>query len=351
MMQPTQVHQTADQAVKNLERTQVWIRKFGAPEKLSVENSKAASSLAPNEVRIDVHFSGINFADLIMRMGLYKDAPARPFVPGYEFSGVVLEIGTAVTNVKVGDRVYAGSVFGGYSSQMVIPSQLALPLPDSMSFEEGAAIPVAFITAHAALFDMARVRKGDKVMIDCATGGVGTLALQMLKFVGADTIGLTSSDSKKALIESYGARAMSHDEFWASKEDRFDFILNSQGGSTIRAHYNRLGPTGRVVCLGISSGIEGGTRKLGKILKTVLTMPKFNIIGMFDQNRGIYALNALRLMEDQEALTKILKQFKLVEEMKLKPHVGAVYSYKEVALAHKLISDRKATGKILLSWK
>lgn len=332
----------------------IWIRKFGKSEILSIEQNKNIQKniIGPKEVKIDVYFSGINFADIIMRLGFYKDAPKKPFVPGYEFSGVIKEIGSEVKTLKVGDKVYAGSLFGGYSSEIIIPSWMAIKLSNSMSLKEGAAIPVAFITSYAAIFDMARVRKGDRVLIDCATGGVGIIMLQMLKAIGANTIGLTSSNIKKELIQSYGAEALTHDEFWSNKNIKnFDFILNSQGGSSIRKHYDRLAYTGRIICLGISSGIKSGKRDYIAIAKAALTMPKFNIISMFDKNRGVYALNALKLMEDTNYAKENIKKFEKIKDLKLKPHIGKIFNYREVSNAHRYIEERKGSGKILLSWK
>jgi len=340
--------------MEQLNMKNIWIRKFGNSDSLSIEQNNSASEkkVRPEEVKVDVYFSGINFADIIMRLGFYKDAPKKPFVPGYEFSGIIKEIGSDVKNLKVGDKVYAGSLFGGYSSEVTIPSWMAIKLPDSLSLQEGAAMPIAFITSYAAIFDMGRVKKDDRVLIDCATGGVGIIMLQMLNALGATTIGLTSSEQKKELIKSYGAEAITHDEFWSNKNiNNFDFILNSQGGSSIKKHYERLAYTGRIICLGISSGIKNGKRDYIAIAKAALTMPKFNVISMFDKNRGVYALNALKLMEDQSYANKSIKQFKKIEEMKLKPYIGKVFNYKDASSAHRYIEERKAKGKILLSWK
>jgi NADPH:quinone reductase-like Zn-dependent oxidoreductase len=333
-----------------MEANEIWIKKNGGPKSLILENKSSTTKLSSHEIRIDVHFSGVNFADIMMRLGLYKDAPPKPFVPGYEVSGVVSEVGASVTRFQVGDLVCAGTIFGGYKSQIILPEHLALPKPSHLSLEEAAALPVAFITAHAALIDMGRIRAQDKVLIDCATGGLGTLMLQMLKNLGANTIGLTTSPEKKALIESFGAKAMTHEEFWASSENRFDFILNSQGGSSVKRHYERLAPTGRVVCIGASSMISDGKRDFIKLIKTVLSMPKFHLISMFDKNRGVFALNALKLMEDEIYLKKMLQNFSLAEKMNIKPHIGKIISYKEAHLAHELIEKRKTTGKVLLSW-
>ncbi len=334
---------------------QIYIRKYGAANVLSFEQKQEEDTvrpLAPDEVNVEVHYSGINFADIVMRLGFYKDAPPKPFVPGYEFSGVVTEVGADVKNLKVGDKVYGGSVFGAYSSEIRVKSWMAIPLPANFSLEEAACLPVAFITAYASLFEMGRVRTGDKVLIDCGSGGLGTVSIKMLKAIGANITGLTSSGSKKSLIESLGARARTHSEFLQDpKDDRYDFILNSQGGSSIMRHYERLAPTGRIVCLGLSEGIKGGKRDFLAIAKAAIQMPRFSVIKMFDQNKGVFALNALKLMEDEMTIKKILEQFSKIEEWNLKPIIGKIFPAKDVALAHQFIEDRLGQGKILLAWR
>lgn len=303
---------------------------------------------AANEVVIDVHFSGINFADILMRQGLYPDAPAYPFIPGYEISGVVQEVGSDVVLYKKGDRVIAGCHFGGYSSSVTLPDWQVKKLPDSWSLEEGAAITVSFLTAYLTLFDEGRVRSGDKVLIDCATGALGSLCTQMLIPNGVHVHGLTSSPAKKALLEERGVKAFTHEEFYADPSLKdYDFILNSQGGVTIKKHYDRLIKTGRVVCIGASGAVGSGKRNIFKALKTVLTMPKFNPIHLMNDNRGIYGLNALRFFEDAEFLSKRMDLF---SDFEVKPVVDKAFSYKNVGEAHTYIEQKRSRGKVLLSW-
>jgi len=340
-------------SLETVKPQKVWIRKFGAAQVLSLEDTPVINEhVQAGKVQVDIHYSGVNFADIIMRLGFYPDAPAKPFVPGYEFSGVVKAVGEGVTKFKVGDEVYGGCVFGAYSSELTISAWMLLKVPEHLNLQQAAALPVAFITNHAALIDMGRIRPGDEVLIDCATGGLGTIALQMLKALGANVTGLTSSQDKKEFIESYGAKAYTHSEFAKRKDlNQYDFILNSQGGKSIREHYDRLGFTGRIVCLGISSGINNGKRDFFSIIKAAMQMPKFSIIKMFDKNRGVYALNALKLMEDEAYGRKHINDFQKISEWKIVPHVGGVFSKDEVSKAHKLIEQRKAKGKVLIKWK
>ena len=203
----------------------VWIEKTGSADVMKIKSGPDIDRISDDEVLIDVHFSGLNFADIMMRLGLYPDAPKKPFIPGYEISGTVKKIGAAVRGVQVGESVVAGTLFGGYSSEIKVSQDLVFKLPPQMSLAKGAALPVNWITAHAALADMGRVRKGDRVLIDAATGGVGTIALQMLRERQADVVGLTSSESKLEYIRRLGAKAMTHQEFNADKSlPPFDLI-------------------------------------------------------------------------------------------------------------------------------
>lgn len=332
---------------------QVLLDKIGPPEVLKLVESKdiEVQSLKAFEVLIDVHYSGINFADIIMRQGLYPDAPARPFVPGYELSGIIIGLGPKVTGLKLGDEVYAGSFFNGQSEQVRLPSWQVIKKPTHLTLEEACAIPVTFITAHTALIKMGRIQKGDKVFIDCATGGVGTMALTLLKDLGVDVVGATSSPHKKEFIQKLGARAVTHEEFWASEERDFDFILNSQGGSTIKKHLKHLAPTGRVVCLGFSQAISKGRRRPLAFITTILSMLGLNVVSLFDQNKGIFGVNALRLMENTEWIKNYMKEFEWVEKNQLRPVIGKVFKAQDVALAHAAIENRQTQGKVLLKWK
>ncbi len=318
---------------------------------LSPSEIKQKETLADDEVLIEVHYSGINFADIVMRLGFYPDAPPRPFVPGYEVSGVVKKIGAKVGNCNIGDKVYAGTFFGGHSDYVKIPQWQVLKLPAHLGLEQAAGVPVAFITAYNAFFRMGRVQDGDKIMLDCASGGVGSMALFLLKGMKVDVLGLTSSPSKKSSIEKWGARAMTHEEFAKSNELDFNFILNSQGGKSIRKHFSHLAPTGRIVCLGVSEGIKEGKRDYLQILKTVISMPRFSVMELFNHNKGVFALNALHLMENQEWIKKRMADFNIIEEKKIVPFIGEIYQAEDVAQAHKALENKKVTGKVLLQWR
>jgi 2-desacetyl-2-hydroxyethyl bacteriochlorophyllide A dehydrogenase len=328
----------------------IVIEKFG-PASTLVTRQIAPRAPGNDEVAIDVAYSGVNFADVQMRIGLYPDAPKKPFVPGYEVSGRISAVGKNVKDLAVGDAVVAGTYFGGYASTVTIPAHQAFKLPEKMDLASGAALPVAFFTAQLAVFEMARVRKGDRVLIECATGGVGVLAMQMAKHVGAEVTGLTTSAHKKKFIEEHGATAYTLDEFQADKSlTGYDFILNSSGGGNIGWQRRRLRLTGRIVCIGMSSGVKDGKRSFLRIAKALLSMPRISILRLFNDNTGVYALNALHVLRDPEWIAKLTRSMATIPAMQLEPHVGKVFDASEVGQAHDFLSSKQATGKVLIAW-
>lgn len=333
-----------------MQHQHIAIKKYGAASVLGVSNTDS-TPVADDDVSIAVKYSGVNFADIQMRLGFYPDAPKKPFVPGYEVSGYVDEIGKNVSTVKVGDPVLAGTFFGGYASRVTVPAAQAFPLPGNVDLQNAAAIPVNFFTSHVALFEMARVRAGDKILIECATGGVGTLAIQMAKFVGAEVVGLTTSEHKLPYIEALGATAYTREEFYRNESiTGFDFILNASGGKEIKRQMARLRITGRMVCIGLSSGLKDGKRNFFRMAKAVIQTPRMSVLKMFDANAGIFALNALHVLEDTEWVGRLTQAMSSIESMNLKPHVGKVFAASDVAGAHEFLQTKQAKGKVVLSW-
>ena len=328
----------------------IVIDKFGSAQTLKLREI-APRTPSDDEVAIEVAYSGINFADIQMRLGFYPDAPKKPFVPGYEVSGKVTAVGKHVTDVNPGDAVVAGTYFGGYASHVTIPARQVFRLPTSIDLAAGAALPVNYFTAQLALFEMARIRRGDRVLIECATGGVGVLATQMARHAGAEVTGLTTSPHKKAFIESLGAKAVTREEFRADATlTNYDFILNASGGAEIQWQRARLGLTGRMVCVGISSGVKDGKRNFARIALAALRTPRISVLKLFDANTGIYALNALHVLRDPTWIERLTKSMITIEQMGLRPHVGKVFPATDVADAHTFLETKQATGKVLLAW-
>src|SRR5256885_6958217 len=180
----------------------VVITKHGGPGVLAVQD-RPDPPIGAGEVRISVAAAGINFADVLARVGLCPDAPKPPCVVGYEVAGTVLELGAGVERVSHGQRVLAGTQFGGYASQAVVPADDVVPLPEELSFEQGAAIPVNYGTAWAALIGYGSLQAGERVLVHSAGGGVGIAATQIAKRTGAEVYG-TASPSKHERIRELG---------------------------------------------------------------------------------------------------------------------------------------------------
>lgn len=329
---------------------EITIEKYGPATNLKLR-PQSQQKLGDDDVAIAVQYSGVNFADIQMRLGFYPDAPPRPFVPGYEVSGHVEAVGPRVRRFKPGDPVIAGTYFGGYASRVTVPSYQALPLPSSVGLAEGASLPVNFFTAYLALVEMARVRDGDRVLVECATGGVGTIAIQMARALGADVVGLTTSPHKKPYITALGAEAYTREEFYADDELRgFDFILQASGGKEIKKQLPRLALTGRMVCMGLNSGVKDGKRNLLRMAKAALQTPRLSVLRMFNHNYGLFALNALHVLRDPSWIERMTTALGDVQAMGLKPHVDTIFAARDAAAAHERLQTRQARGKVLLAW-
>ena len=175
--------------------------------------------------------------------------------------------------------------------------------------------------------------------------------MQMARHVGAEVTGLTTSPHKKAFIVSYGATAYTREEFRDNADLRgYDMILNASGGAEIKWQRTRLALTGRMVCIGVNSGIKDGRRNLPRIAWAALRTPRISVLKLFDENTGIYAINALHIMRDPLWIARLTESFAGVDKIGLTPHVGKVFPAGDVALAHSFLQTKQATGKVLLKW-
>src|SRR4051794_3152783 len=218
----------------------IVITKHGGPEVLEVQE-RPDPVPGPGQVRIDVGAAGLNFAEVMARMGLYADAPKPPCVVGYEVAGTVGALGEGVTGVAVGDRVIAGTQFGGHAEQVVVGAEDVIPLPGNLSFEQGAAIPVNYSTAWAGLISYGNVQPGERVLLHAAAGGVGIAATQIAKRHGAEVWG-TSSPSKHDAIRGFGVdHPLDYTkDGWEHNLGGFDVIMDAIGGESFNRSYGLL---------------------------------------------------------------------------------------------------------------
>ena len=332
----------------------VVIARKGGPEVMSLEE-RPAPAVPADGVRVAVKAAGVNFADLMMRMGMYPDAPKLPATPGYEVSGVVAEVGPAVLpgTLAKGDRVIAGTRFGGYATEVAVPAAVVRKIPDGLSFEEAAAIPVNWLTAWIALSEMGRVRRGDRVLVESAAGGVGTAAVQLATAAGAKVVGLTGSPAKASAIRGLGAVDVWTTDEWmgdAKGAEKFDLILDAAGGKALKRAFDGLAFGGRVVTFGMSSAVGGERRSIAKLAGTMLSQPIYTPFKLLNANKGVFGLNALRYMDHaQEILARgyddILAGF---AAKKFRAIVGKTFPLADAGKAHEHLQSRAAIGKVVL---
>jgi NADPH:quinone reductase-like Zn-dependent oxidoreductase len=334
----------------------VWIPRIGPPEVLEVRELPDPHAGA-GEVRIRVRASGINFADVMARMGLYPDAPKLPCVVGYEVAGAVDEVGEGAGEIGAGASVLALTRFGGYADTVVVPAAQVVPLPAGMSFDEGAALPVNYLTAFLMLEVFAHVRAGERVLVHGAAGGVGLAAIQLCRIAGAEVIGTASASKHAALREAGVAHAIDYRTTDFEPEVRrltggrgVDVVLDPIGGENLRKSYRVLAPLGRLVAFGFSAAAPGTSRQVLTAAWQFVRMPRFSPIRLMDDNRAVMGVNLGHLWGETALLTAELA--KLVEYYragKIKPTVGRTFPLAEAAAAHAYIQSRQNVGKVVLT--
>ena len=328
----------------------VVITKHGSPEVLQVQELPDPP-LGPGQVRIEVAASGINFADLMARVGLYPDAPKPPTVVGYEVAGTVVELGEGATGVTHGQRVMAGTRFGGYSDQVVVDASDAIPLPEGLTFEQGAAVPVNYSTAWAGLIGYGRLQPGERVLLHAAAGGVGIAATQIAKRAGAEIWG-TASPGKHEAIRGFG---VDHPidyttSGWERDLPRFDVIMDAIGGKSFKTSYRLLRAGGRLVAFGASSVMSGERRNLITAGRAALSMPRFGLIKQMSQSKAVIGLNMLTLWDDRGTLEPWITPLReMLDDGTLHPVVSDVVPFDEAPEAHRIISERRNVGKVVLT--
>jgi NADPH:quinone reductase-like Zn-dependent oxidoreductase len=335
---------------------QMVITRHGAPEVL-----KATEAPTPlpgdNEVRIAVRAAGVNFADVLARMGLYPDAPKPPVVVGYEVAGVVDAVGSGVTRAQVGDRVVALTRFGGYSTHVVVPAEFAFRMPEEVSDAEGAALPVNYLTSFIALYRMANVAPGETVLIHGAGGGVGIAAMQLARLRRA-TIIATASASKHAALRALGAdHVIDYRTTDVAQEVRrltsnrgIDVVLDPLGGKSFATSYRLLAPLGRLIIYGVSSMSRGERRNWWHAARAIMQMPTFRPLSLINANRGVFGLNLGHLWDERRPLAAAMQM--LLEELsvgRLKPVVAKTFPLDDAAEAHRYLQSRLNIGKVVLT--
>lgn len=330
----------------------IAITRNGGPEVLALREAPDPQP-GPGQVLVEVRAAGINFADILMRMGLYPGAPALPFVPGYEACGTVLS-----GALPKGSRVVVPTNFGGYADRVVAAADEVFPLPDGASFEEGAALTVNYLTAYLALFEEGRLRKGQTALVHGAAGGVGVAACQLARSAGARVIG-TASASKHEAAKAQGAEHMIDyrtQDFEAETlrltgGKGVNVALDPIGGESFRKSYRCLGPGGKLILFGFSAAAGGERRNLLKVGLEWWRTPRFDPFDLMMTNKSVVGLHLGRMTHERERLkTAMAELVKLWAAGKIKPVVGASFAAPEAGKAHEYIQSRRSVGKVVLTW-
>ena len=329
----------------------VVITKHGAPEVLQVQERPDPAPPGPGEVRVAVAAAGVNFADVMARQGLYEAAPKPPAVVGYEVAGTIAELGEGVTEVALGDRVAAGTRFGGYAEQVVVGANQVVPLPDHLSFAQGAAFPVNYATAWAGLMAYANLQPGERVLLHAAAGGVGIAATQIAKLRGAEIWG-TASPGKHEAIRGFGVdHPLDYTkDGWERGLPELDVIMDAVGGESLRRSYGMLAAGGRVVAFGASSVVTGEKRNLLKAAPQALRMLRgFDLIKQMEESKAVIGLNMLALWDARGTLEPWVAPLRpLLAEGKIEPVVSEEVPFARAADAHRALGERRNVGKVVL---
>jgi NADPH:quinone reductase-like Zn-dependent oxidoreductase len=332
------------------------ITQHGPPEVLEVLD-RPDPEVGPGEVRIAVKAAGLNFSDLLARVGMYPEAPKPPSVIGYEIAGDVESVGEGVESVKPGDRVIAGTRFGGQAELAVAKESDVFPLPDGWSYEKGAAVPVVYATAYAGMIRYGNVQSGERVLVHAAAGGVGIAATQIGKHLGAELFG-TASASKHDAIRGFGIEhAIDYHTQDPVKEIRritsekrpLDLVMDAIGGNSFRRSWSLLRAGGRLVAFGVSESGGGERREIGKALKMLATSPVFPVLTMMRDSKSVIGLNMLALQDAKGLGDYIQPLTTLMEEGVIDPVVAEAFPLDRAADAHRYLSERKNIGKVVLT--
>ena len=326
----------------------IYLVKYGPAETAFEWRDIPEKTPEADEVAIKTEAAGINFADVVSRLGQYQDAPPLPFVSGYEVVGRIIQTGSAVKDLQPGQRVLAFTRFGGYSEYVCQKALAVVAIPEDMPAGEALALATQYCTAYHASHIATNVFPGDRVLIQAAAGGVGIALTQLCKLRGAFIYGTAGSAAKLDFIRSQGvdvAINYREQDFSEVIKEPIDVAFDSLGGEDFRKCYKLLNRGGRLVGYGAASFT--GTNILQKA-KLGLAFGIYHPAQLLMESRSIIGVNMLKVADyRQDLLEFAMKEVvRLTSEGKLHPHVGGMYAAKDIAQAHADMEKRKTMGKI-----
>jgi NADPH2:quinone reductase len=317
----------------------IQVAAFGGVEVLQVVERPRPLPLA-GEVLIRVESAGLNYSDLMKREGLYPGGPKPPYFPGVEAAGVVESVGTNQDGpTLLGQRVACVTDGGAHAEYVCAKARACIPLPDELSFAEGAAFPVQYLTAYHALLTVARASAGETLLVHAAGGGVGTAAVQLARLLGLKVIGTASTPSKRSRVVELGADcAVGYEEFETAARELTggrgpDIILDTIGGGVMRRSLSLLPSLGRLVLVGLASR-EASPIDAAKLIFRSQAVLGFHLNAIFERRALV-----------QDSLRQLLSW---IGEGRLKIQIGHTLPLTEIRQAHELLASRQSYGKVVL---
>jgi NADPH2:quinone reductase len=309
------------------------------------------------EVRIHVSHSGLNFADVMMRKGLYRGAPPLPYVPGYDVAGTVDAVGAGVDASWIGKPVFALTRFGGYAEYAVTKAEGVAEIPASMDAATATALATQYCTALYAMRQCPNLRTGHAVLIHAAAGGVGTALVQLALHMGLEVFGTAGSDAKINRLRDMGVhhpinyRQQPYGAAVAATGKKLMAVFNPIGGKSFKHDRPLLAPGGQHILFGgadRAGGKAGIFSTLGFVQRMGLLIP----IALMMKSQGITGVNMLHIGDHHpQLLAECLQEVRrLAGEGVLKPHVHAVYDTAQLHQAHLLLEQRDTMGKLVMRW-
>jgi len=338
----------------------VVIHRPGGHDRLCLEQHDDLSP-EPGEVLIDVRAIGVNYADCVTRMGLYASAKQYvgfPITPGFEVAGEVAALGRDVTGVSIGSQVIALTRFEGYASQVTVDRSQVFPKPDGLSMPEAAGFATVFLTAWFALFELAHVRSGERVLVHSAAGGVGSAIVQLGRLAGCRIVGVVGAPHKVDALRATGADGVidkSREDLWQAAErmapEGYDVVLDANGVTTLKQSYRHLAPVGRLVVYGFHGMLprQGGRPNRLRLLWDYYRTPRFSPFSLTTRNRSVLGFNLSFLFHETERMGAGMELLLgWVEEGRIRPLPVQTYPLKQVGQAHRDLESGRTVGKLVL---
>jgi len=339
----------------------VVIHRPGGYDRLQTEEEPDAAP-GPGEVAIDVAAFGVNFADCVVRMGLYAAAQelhGYPITPGFEVAGTVAAAGEGVTRSLIGAPVMAITLFGGSTTRLVVPCEQVFPRPAGWTHLQSAAFPAVFLTAWTALFELAHPHPGDTVLIHSAAGGVGGALVQLARLAGCRVVGVVGGAHKVAAVRALGAEAVidkSSHPLWEEARrlapDGYDVALDANGATTLTDSYRHLAAPGKLVVYGFHSMLprHGGRPSWPRLAWAYLRTPRFSPLRLTRDNRSVLAFNLSFLATRTDLIRRGMEQLLAwADAGQIQPPTVTAYPWEGLADAHRDLESGTTVGKLVVT--